>query len=137
MIYIKEKTQLPKSVEKKLLVELEQYRLVRKRTIYWERLDDDRTGEDTYEDVYSLTDTQNYPFEILIIIDDNDYSFVGISVLHKSTNSWNAGLNKEETSLICSLYVDGRKTGDYSCESTYDSPNNYDEVKISFSLRRI
>lgn len=137
MIYIKGKTQLPEDIEKRLLAELEQYRLVRSRTIYWERLDDDRTGEDDYEDLYSLVDTQNCPVKIVIIINDNDYSFEEILVMHDSTTSWNAGLNKEETSLVCSLYVDGRRTGSYSSKSTYDSPNNYDEVEISYSLRRL
>lgn len=137
MIYIKGKTQLPEGVEERLLAELEQYRLVRIRVITWERLDDDRSGEDTYEDLYSLVDTQGCPLNILIIINDADYSFVGISVFHKKTTSWDAGLNKEETSLLCTLYVDGTKTGSYTSTSTYDSPNNYDEVNISYSLRRV
>lgn len=137
MIYVKGQTQLPPDAEKKLLDELEKYRLVRSRTVYWERLDECREGEDTYEDEYSLTDTENCPFEILININDKDYSFVGIDVVHKSTESWNAGLNKEETHLMCTLYADGTKTGSYSSRSTYDSPNNYDDVKISYSLRRI
>ena len=137
MIYVKGKTQLPDDKEKKLLAELENYRLVRYRTIRWERLDECREGEDTYEDVYSLVDIQNCPFGILIIINDKDYSFVGISVMHESTTSWNAGLNKEETPLVCSLYVDGSKTGAYTSRSTYDSPNNSDDVKISYSLRRL
>lgn len=137
MIYVKGKTQLPEGVEEKLLAELEQYRLVRYRTIRWERLDECREGEDTYEDVYSLVDTQNCPFDILIMINDDNYRFVGVSLIHTSTTSWNAGLNKEKTNLLCTLYVDGRKTGDYSSHSTYDSPNNSDDVKISYSLRRL
>ena len=135
MIYIKGTTKLPADAEKRLLAELEEYRLVRYRTVYWERLDECREGEDTYEDVYSLVDTQNCPFVISIIISDSDYSFVGIELRHKSTISLNAGLNKEEVPLICTLYADGTKTGSYSSRSTYDSPNNYDDVKISFSLR--
>ena len=69
MIYVKGQTQLPPDDEKKLLDELEKYRLVRSRTVYWERLDECREGEDTYEDEYSLIDTENcplaktYPFE--------------------------------------------------------------------------
>ena len=137
MIYVKGKTQLPGDAEERLLAELESYRLVRERTIYWERLDDDREGEDTYEDVYSLVDTQDCPFEILVSINDDDYSFVGITLMHKSTDSWNAGLNKEETSLLCSLYVDGTRTGSYTSKSSYDSPNNHDDVEISYSLRHI
>lgn len=137
MFYVKGKTQLPADIEEKLLAELEKYRLVRRRTIYWERLDECREGEDTYEDVYSLTDTQNSPVDISIMINDVDYSFVGIIVGHKSTESWNAGLNKVDTSLLCCLYVDGTKTGSHSSRSTYDSPNNYDDVKISYSLRRL
>lgn len=137
MVYVKGKTQLPDGVESKLLEELEKYRLVRRRTVYWERLDECREGEDTYEDEYSLVDTTNSHLDIVIMINDKDYSFVGIMVGHKSTTSWNAGLNKEETRLICTLYVDGTKTGSYSSRSTYDSPNNYDDVKISYSLRRI
>lgn len=137
MIYVKGKTQLPEGVEEKLLAELEQYRLVRYRTIRWERLDECREGEDTYEDVYSLVDTQNCPFGILIIINDDNYHFVGVSLTHTSTTSWNAGLNKEEKNLFCTLYVDGTKTGAHSSSSTYDSPNNYDDVKISYSLRRL
>ena len=137
MIYVKGKTQLPEDIEEKLLAELETYRLVRYRTVYWERLDEGREGEDTYEDKYSLVDTENCPFKISIIINDINYSFVGIKVGHKSVESWNAGLNKEETSLICTLYVDGTKTGAYSSRSTYDSPNNSDDVKISYSLRRL
>ena len=137
MIYVKGKTQLPNDVEQKLLEELEKYRLVRSRTIRWERLDEGREGEDTYEDVYSLTDTQNSRIDIAIMINDVDYSFVGIMIGHTSTESWNAGLNKEETPLACCLYVDGTKTGSYSSRSTYDSPNNYDDVKISYSLRRL
>ena len=136
MIYEKGKTQLPDGVENKLLEELEKYRLVCSRKVYWENLDECREGVDTYEDEYSLVNAQNSPFKILIIINDNKYSFVGITVGHKSTESWNAGLNKEEKSLICSLFVDGTKTGSYSSRSTYDSPNNYDDVKISYSLRR-
>ena len=137
MIYVKGETRLPDGIEKKLLEELEKYRLVVCRTVYWERLDECREGEDTYEDVYSLIDTQSCPVEISIIISNSDYSFVGIKVGYKSTTSWNAGLNKEETPLICTLYVDGMKTGAYSSRSTYDSPNNYDDVRISYSLRRI
>ena len=137
MIYVKGKTQLPDGIEEKLLAELEQYRLVRTRTIYWERLDDDREGEDTDEDLYSLVDTPNCPLGILIMISDTDYSFVGIDLIHESTVSWNAGLDKEKTSLLCTLYVDGRRTGDYSSKSTYDSPNNHDDVTLSYSLRRL
>ena len=137
MIYIKGETQLPADAEKKLLAELENYRLVLSRTVYWEKLDECREGEDTYEDVYSLIDTQNCPFEISIIINVNNYNFVGISVEHKSTTSWNAGLNKEVTPLMCWLYVDGSKEGSYSSRSTYDSPNNYDDISTSFELRRI
>ncbi|MBR2459921.1 MAG: hypothetical protein IKB34_01645 [Clostridia bacterium] len=136
MIYEKGKTQLPADIEKKLLAELEKYSLVRHRTVYWERLDEGREGEDTYEDLYSLVDTKNSPFDISIIIRDNDYSFVGIQVGHKATDSWNAGLNREEKHLICTLFADGLKTGSYSSRSTYDSPNNYDDVKISYSLRK-
>ena len=136
MIYIKGKTQLPEGVEEKLLEELDKYFLVCRRTVYWERLDEGREGEDTYEDKYSLVDTQNCPFQILININEKDYSFVSIDIIHKSTSSWNAGLNKEETPLLCTLYVDGRKTGSHTSRSTYDSPNNYDDVKTSYSLRR-
>ena len=53
MIYVKGKTQLPEGIEEKLLAELETYCLVRYRTVYWERLDEGREGEDTYEDKYS------------------------------------------------------------------------------------
>ena len=137
MIYVKGKTELPGNAEEKLLAELASYRLVRERTIYWERLDDDREGEDTYEDLYSLTDTENSPFRILIMISDDDYSFVGITLMHTSTESWNAGLNREDTNLLCSLYVDGTKTGSYTSKSSYDSPNNHDDVEISYSLRRV
>ncbi len=137
MIYVKGKTQLPKDAEKKLLEELEKYRLVRYRTVYWERLEEGREGKDTYEDVYSLTDTENAPFGIFIIINDVNYSFLGIELRYKSVDSWNAGLNKEETPLMCRLYVDGTKTGSYASRSTYDSPNNSDDVKISYSLRRL
>ena len=137
MIYVKGKTQLTDAAEKKLLEELEKYRLVCYRTVYWERLDECREGEDTYEDVYSLTDTENAPFKIDIIIHDVKHSFVGVELRYKSTKSWNAGLNKEETPLICRLYVDGTKTGAHSSRSTYDSPNNYDDVRVSYSLRRL
>ena len=137
MIYVKGKTELPADVEQQLLAELEQYRLVRSRTVYWERLDDDREGEDTYEDEYSLTDTACCPLAISIIIRDTDYGFVGVELRHSSTVSWNAGLNKEDTPLLCALYVDGMKTGKYEERSTYDSPNNYDDVRTSYSLRRI
>ena len=135
MIYVKGTTKLPADAEQRLLAQLEEYRLIRYRTVYWERLDEGREGEDTYEDVYSLVDTQNCPFTILIIISDSDYSFVGIELRHKSTISFNAGLNKEEVPLICTLYADGTKTGSYTSRSTYDSPNNYDDVEISYSLR--
>ena len=137
MIYVKGETQLPEGVEEKLLAELEKYRLVVCRTVYWERLDECREGKDTYEDVYSLIDTQNIPFKISIIIGNKDYSFLGIEIRYKSTQSWNAGLNKEETPLLCALYVDGTKTGAHSSRSTYDSPNNYDDVKTSYYLRRL
>lgn len=136
MIYVKGKTQLPGNVEEKLLAEIENYRVVRERTVYWERLDDDREGEDTYEDVYSLLDA-NCPFDILIILNDDDYSFVGVTLAHKATESWNAGLNKEHTFLLCTLYVDGTRTGSYTSKSSYDSPNNHDDVEISYLLRRL
>ena len=137
MIYVKGKTQLPAGIEEKLLTELENYRLVRYRTIRWEKLDECREGEDTYEDVYSLVDTQNCPLGISVIIRDTDYRFVGIELRHESTQSWNAGLNKKDTPLLCTLYADGTKTGSYSSRSTYDSPNNYDDVRISYSLRHL
>ena len=137
MIYLKGKTQLPGDTEEKLLLQLEKYRLVRHRTVYWERLDECREGYDTYDDEYSLTETQNCPFDISIIVSDDNYSFVGIEVRYKSTSSWNAGLNKEESPLLCRLYVDGTKTGSYESRSTYDSPNNSDDVRISYSLRRL
>ena len=137
MNYVKGQTQIPAEAEKKLLEELEKYRLVRHRTVYWEKLDECREGYDTYDDEYSLIDTQNCPMGIIIIIDDKNYKFVGISLTHTSTTSWNAGLNKEESKLICTLYADGSKTGSHSSRSTYDSPNNYDDVRISYSLRRI
>ena len=137
LIYVKGKTQLSAAVEKKLLEELEKYRLVCYRTVYWERLDEGREGTDTYKDVYSLTDTENAPFQIGIIIHDVKHSFVGIELRYKSVDSWNAGLNKEETPLMCRLFVDGTKTGANSSRSTYDSPNNSDDVRISYSLERI
>ena len=137
MIYVKGKTELPGDVEARLLRELEQYRVVRERTIYWEKLDEDREGEDTYEDVYSLVDTENCPFGIIISIDDNDYSFFCVTLTHESTDSWNAGLNKIDTSLVCTLYADGRRTGSYESKSSYDSPNNHDDVEISYWLRRL
>ena len=125
------------NIEKKLLTELEKYRLVCYRTVYWERIDECREGEDTYEDIYSLVGTPNCPFEISIIINNNNYSFVGIEIRCKAAKSWNAGLNKVETPSICNLYVDGTKTDSYSSRSTYDSPNNSDDVRISYSLRRL
>ena len=137
MIYVKGETQLPDGVEEKLLAKLEQYRLVRSRTIYWEKLDEDRSGEDIDETLYSLTDTKNCPLDISIVISDTDYSFTNIILGHKSTTSWNAGLDKEETPLLCILYTDGTKIGSYESHSTYDSPNNYDDVRISYSLRRL
>jgi hypothetical protein len=139
MIYIKGKTELPEGVEERLLEELEKYRLVQTRITCWERLDDDREGEDEEEFVYSLTDENDAPYgrTIIIEISDDDYSFLGITLLHKSTTSWDAGLNKEETHMMCSLYVDGRRTGNYESTSTYESPNNYDKVETSYSLRRI
>ena len=137
MIYVKGVTKLPAGAEEKLLSELEGYRLLECRTVYWERLDEGREGSDTYSDEYSLTDTAKCPYNISIIITDKDYRFVGIEVGYKSTDSWNAGLNKEERRLICCLYTDGTKTGDYSSRSSYDSPNNSDDVRRSFYLRRI
>ena len=137
MIYVKGTTKLPADAEQRLLAQLEEYRLVRYRTVYWERLDECREGEDTYEDVYSLVDTQNCPFVILIIISDDDYSFVGVTLTHESTESWDAGLNREDTTLVCTLYADGTRLGSYSSKSSYDSPNNHDDVDISYFLRRI
>ena len=137
VIYIKGQTQLPEEVEKKLLAELEEYRLVCYRTVYWERLDECREGKDTYEDVYSLVDTEKCPLDISVIIHNSKYNFVGIEVRYKSVDSWNAGLNKAETPAMCTLFVDGTKTGSYSSRSTYDSPNNSDDVRVSYSLRHL
>lgn len=62
MIYVKGKTHLPGDAEERLIAELENYRLVSCRTVYWEKLDEDREGEDTYENLYSIVDTENSPF---------------------------------------------------------------------------
>ncbi len=135
MIYVKGKTKLPEDAEKKLMEELANYRLVVQKTISWEKLDDDRSGEDTEEKVYTLIDPQNFAFDILIIIDDEDYSFLGIEIRYKETTCLKYNLSREH--LICALYVDGTKKGRCSSTSTHETPNNYYETVETYLLRRI
>ena len=119
----------------KILKEAENYRLVKTRTITWEKLDEDRYGEDTDEFVYPLADKENSQIDFCMIIQDGH--FIGVKVYSTTTKSWNAGLNKEQSLCGCILYIDGKTEGQVSSTSSYDSPNNHDDVEITYSLRKI
>ncbi len=114
--------------------ELENYRLVYTRFVRWERLDEDREGENKYEEVYPLGQ-ENCPVNHYIIVKNNE--FIGVGISYSETTSWDAGLNKTVARVRCTLYKDGRVKGSASSVSTYDSPNNYDEVTKTYSLRKV
>ena len=120
--------------KEKVLEEAKNYQIVKCRTITWEKLDEDRSGEDTDFFYYDLTEEGKKQVDFSIIIKNG--SFFGVKILHTSTTSWNAGLNKETTYSGCTLYIDGTGEGNVD-KSTYDSPNNYDEVETSYSLKKI
>ena len=119
----------------KILKEAENYRLVKTRTITWERLDDDRYGEDTDEFVYSLTEKNESSIDFCLVIENGH--FIGVKVYSTVTTSWNAGLNKEQSLCGCLLYIDGKTEGTVTSRSSYDSPNNHDDVETTYSLRKI
>ncbi len=120
--------------KEKILEDAKNYQIVKRRTITWEKLDDDRSGEDTDYTYYDIVETAKPYIDFSIIIKDGE--FFGVNIHYTSTTSWNAGLNKETTFYGCELYIDGTTKGNTVDKSTYDSPNNYDEVKIEYLLRK-
>ena len=128
------KIEVDEQTEKAILEEMEEYRVVRERTIRWEKLDECREGEDTYFDYYKLTE-DNYSLTFFIIIKDNH--FHGVQLFHYSTTKWDAGLNEERSLCGGVLFVDGTRLGDVSSTSSYDSPNNHDDVEIEYRLEKI
>ena len=126
---------LDKEVEEKILEEAANYQIVKTRVIAWEKLDEDRYGED--EDIfkYPLSEPEKCPIDFSIILKDN--KFFGVKIFFENTTSWNAGLNKESSLSGCALYIDGTSEGNVTSKSSYDSPNNYDEVSITYSLSKI
>ena len=134
MFYEKGKTILPQEAEEKLLKELDNYRLVFEKTVEWEKLDEDRSGEDTEEKVYALINPQNLYLDILIIIDDNDYTFLGIELRY--TGQYVQDKTPEER-FKCALFVDGTKKGFHTYTSTYETPNNDYKTTETYFLRRV
>lgn len=122
-------------LEKQVLEEAKDYKIVKVRTITWERLDDDRSGSDFDVFEYPLADQDKSELDYCLVIKDNH--FFGVNIHFIKTDSWNAGLNKETTRLGCSLFIDGTTKGSVSSKSTYDSPNNYDEVETTYKLKKI
>ncbi len=129
-----EDVKLDNEVKQSIMEELSHYQLVYTRTITWERLDDDREGEDVDEKFYALGE-EDCPIDYHIIIKDNQ--FVGVGIFYTETTSWNAGLNKQQFIGGCTLYKDGSVKGSATSSSSYDSPNNHDDVRITYSLRKI
>lgn len=120
--------------KERVLEDAKNYQIVKRKTITWEKLDEDRSGEDTDYTYYDINETNKNNIDFSIIIKDGD--FFGVNIFYTSTTSWNAGLNKESTLSGCELYIDGTTKGSAVNKSTYDSPNNYDEVKTEYYLRK-
>lgn len=127
---------IDKNLEEKILENAKNYQLVKTRTITWEKLDEDRYGEDTDEFCYSLVEKDKCPIDFSFVVDDDD-NFIGVKVYYHNVTSWNARLNEEKVLSGCSLYIDGTSKGNVTSHSSYDSPNNHDDVEISYSLKKI
>lgn len=134
MIYEKGKTVLPEDKEKKLLEEIDGYRLVYEKTAEWEKLDEDRSGEDTEEKLYTLIDPQNFYLAIFIIIDDNDFTFLGIELRYRGQY---AHFKTPEDYVKCTLYADGTRKGFHTSTSTYETSNNDYKTTETYFLRHI
>ena len=126
---------LDKETEQEILKQASEYQIVKTRTITWEKLDEDRYGEDTDVFNYPLSEPEKCSLDFCIIIQDN--KFFGVKLYYENTKSWNAGLNKEKSLFGCSLYIDGSSDGSIESKSSYDSPNNYDEVVTTYSISKI
>lgn len=141
MVYFEKKgkklsvVDIDKETEQQVLEEAKKYKLIKVKRITWERLDDDRSGSDFDVYQYPLSDKENCPIDYSIVIKDG--LFYGVNLFYTITDSWNAGLNKKQTLSGCALFIDGSYTGSPTSKSTYDSPNNYDEVEIEYSLKKI
>lgn len=76
---------IDKALEEKILEEAKNYQLVKERTITWERLDDDRSGEDTDFFYYSLTEKEKCPVDFSFVVQNNN--LIGIKIYYTSTTS--------------------------------------------------
>ena len=141
MVYYEKKSDglsmisIDEETEAKIWEEAKNYKIVKTRTITWEKLDEDRYGEDTDVFVYPLADKDNDAIDFCMIIKDGH--FIGVKIYTAVTHRWNAGLNKEESISGCILYIDGKTEGTVTSRSSYDSPNNHDDVEIAYSLGKI
>ena len=115
-----------------LLQEASNYQLVKVSRVTWERLDDDRTGSHFDIHYYPLQGG-NCPVDFAIIIENNH--FAGVAIKHDSTDSWPTTIGKRITSNLCALFVDGTVVGKNEIVETYDTPNDQDIVKTTYSLK--
>ena len=122
------------SVQQTLLQEASNYQLVAVVRVSWERLDDDRTGSHFDIHYYPLQG-DNCPVDFAIIGENGHFS--GIVLKHNSADSWPSTLGKRTLGNCCILFTDGTVIGNNEIVETYDTPNDQDIVKTTYSLKKI
>ena len=118
-----------------ILQEASKYQLVKVCRVAWERLDDDRSGSSFDVYYYPLQDVDNCPIEFAIVVENNH--FAGVALKHDSADNWPTTIGKRVTSNLCVLLVDGTVVGKNEIVETYDTPNDQDIVKTTYSLKKI
>lgn len=123
------------SVQQTLLQEASNYQLVAVVRVSWERLDDDRTGSHFDIHHFPLQDTDNCPVDFAIVVEN--HHFAGIVLKHNLADSWPSTLGKRTLGNCCTLFTDGTVIGNNEIVETYDTPNDQDIVKTTYSLKKI
>lgn len=123
------------AMEQTVLQEASQYQLVKVSRITWERLDDDRTGSNFDVYYYSLAETSNCPVDFAIIVEN--HHFAGIALKYNTADSWPMSLSKRSIGNGCVLLVDGTTVGRNETVDVYDTPNDQDVVKTTYSLKKL
>lgn len=121
------------SVQQTLLQEASNYQLVAVVRVSWERLDDDRTGSHFDIHYYPLQG-DNCPVDFAIVMEN--HNFAGIVLKHNSADSWPSTLGKRTLGNCCTLLADGTVIGKNEVVETYDTPNDQDIVKTTYSLKK-
>ena len=123
------------SVQQTLLQEASNYQLVAVVRVSWERLDDDRTGSHFDIHHFPLQDVDNCPVDFAIVVEN--HHFAGVALKHDSADNWPTTIGKRVTSNLCVLLVDSTVIGNNEIVETYDTPNDQDIVKTTYSLKKI